>query len=96
MGLFSLLCMLGAAAICLREGYKLFCGIPAAGSQSRRRVFLWNIVPGALLALLGAGLLTAGVHRIVSHDAQTQRLVPGSRGAVWHHAPNSHILRKSV
>ena len=86
MGLFSLLCILGAAAICLHEGYKLFCGIPAAGSQTRGRVFLWNIIPGAVLALLGAGLLTAGVHRIVSHDAQAHRSVRGSHGVVWHSA----------
>jgi len=94
MGLFSLLCILGAAAICLHEGYRLFCGIPAAGNQSRARVFLWNIIPGAILALLGAGLLTAGVHRIVSHDAQAHRVIPSSRGALWHHGSTRNSLER--
>ena len=50
VGTFGLLC------ICV--GYQLFCELPT-GRRSRMAVVALNLVPGALLALFGTGVLTA-------------------------------------
>jgi hypothetical protein len=76
-----------AGLTCIWLGYKLFCGLPAIsvdGPQaSRSSVFLMNVVPGALLALVGSGLLTADA-RVLTHHSNRSH-TPAGQGASWHH-----------
>jgi hypothetical protein len=59
--------------ICILAGYRLFCGLPAR-HYSQLTVFTLNILPGALLALFGAGLLTAQARALVVHHPPTHRV----------------------
>jgi len=75
--------------ICIYAGYKLFCGLPAMnGGKSRANwltVFLINVVPGALLALVGTGLLMGQVRSVFSHPASIRGHQP-AEGTTWHRA----------
>lgn len=51
---------------CIYAGYLLFCGLPAARTaRSKARVFAINIVPGALLALIGMTVITAQLRSVM-------------------------------
>ena len=75
--------------ICIYAGYKLFCGLPAMnGGKSRANwltVFLINVVPGALLALVGTGLLMGQVRSVFSQPASIRGHQP-AEGTTWHRA----------
>jgi hypothetical protein len=73
---------------CIYAGYWLFCDLPAMSGRgsrvNRAAVFLLNIVPGALLALSGAALLTTEARGILSHRPAVQRHAPAAEGTSWH------------
>ena len=88
---------------CILTGYRLFCNLPAINGEMRnghpRRarlttVLLTNVVPGALLALLGAGLLTTEIRGLFSHEPQIQRRQP-VQGTSLHRA-NATRLSQSA
>ena len=64
--------------ICIYAGYVLFCGLPAARrGRSRMRLFLLNLLPGALLALIGMSAVTWQVKSVIApHRVVRQRQVP--------------------
>jgi hypothetical protein len=87
MDRIAMLFLTGVGIMCLYAGYKLFCGLPAInGTQtSRTSVFLLNIVPGALLALIGTGILAAEARNLVAADRPLiHRHHSGEEGASWH------------
>ena len=75
----------GVGVLLIYAGYKLFCGLPALNGSgvSRSGVFLMNIVPGALLALVGTGLIAHGILPHKSIVPVTHRH-KASEGATWH------------
>jgi len=75
----------GLGLFCIFLGYRLFCGLPAMNGlrASRSSVILLNVVPGALLALFGAGLLTAEVRGVISHRPPISYHQPAA-GTAWH------------
>jgi hypothetical protein len=82
----AMLLLTGVGAACIYAGYKLFCGLPAMKSDarvSRAGVLLLNVIPGAILALIGTGLLTAEAHSLVAHRATIQSHHRASEGASW-------------
>ncbi len=86
-------------ATCIYAGYQLFCGLPALNGHlngqgprmTRAGVLLLNVVPGALLALLGTGILTAEVRGIVTHRPAFQRHIPAAEGTSWHPAKSGFL-----
>jgi hypothetical protein len=64
--------------ICIYAGYVLFCGLPAARiGRSRMRLLLLNIVPGALLALIGMTAITSQVKSVLEpHRIVRERQTP--------------------
>jgi hypothetical protein len=86
MDRIAMLLIAGAGLACIYVGYRLFCGLPAisrGGPQvSRSSVFLMNVVPGALLALVGSGLLTAEARSVLSHRPVVRHHIPAA--AAWH------------
>lgn len=92
MDRFAMLLIASLGLACIYVGYKLFCGLPALRGDgpgaSRAGVVLLNVIPGALLALAGAGILMADVHGATSHGAGhgsgIHRHEPAT-GASWHH-----------
>jgi hypothetical protein len=77
-------------ATCIYAGYRLFCGLPllSAGERgvSRARVLLLNVIPGALLALLGTALITTEARAMMPHRAGVERYQPPTEGTSWHPA----------
>lgn len=73
---------------CIYAGYRLFCDLPAMNGDrpqaNRVGVFLVNIIPGALLALIGVGLLSAEVHGAMSHQPAGVHRHQPAEGASWH------------
>jgi hypothetical protein len=69
---------------CIYAGYRLFCGLPSMKTNSRAKVWLMNVVPGALLALFGTFLFTSEARAMVSHHAPIQRRQPAAEGTSWH------------
>jgi len=90
----AMLLMAGVGVACIYIGYQLFCGLPAiagsARSVSRTRVFLMNVVPGALLALIGAGILTAETRNILPHRHAAIRQKAAPEGVSWHPAKSGY------
>ena len=84
---FAVLLLTSLGFACLFAGYKLFCGLPALNGEtsraSRTGVLLLNIIPGILLALIGAGVLTAQVEGILAHHQSAERH-ESPDGASWH------------
>jgi hypothetical protein len=78
---FAALFLTGIAVICIYAGYQLFCDLPAASRGNRLRVFLLNIVPGALLALIGMGIFTAQVRTLISHKPFVEKHQRSTAGA---------------
>ncbi len=74
---------------CIYAGYRLFCGLPALNPHrpvNRASVYALNVIPGVILALSGAGLLTAQALIPLSHrhsSTSIERRVPS--GAAFHH-----------
>jgi len=67
MNWLGMLFFTGLAVVCIHAGYQLFCGLPALRCTGRLGTFVLNIIPGALLALIGMGILTAQVRSLVLH-----------------------------
>jgi hypothetical protein len=88
MDRIAMLFLAGVGIACICVGYRLFCGLPALGQPSRRAsrsvVFLLNIVPGALLALIGAGILTAETRSMIVHRQATRHMQPAAQGTSRH------------
>jgi hypothetical protein len=87
MDWIAMLFVAAVGASCVYAGYKLFCGLPALSDgprASRASVLLLNVVPGALLALIGMGLLTAEARGLVSHRPAIRRQTQPAEGASWH------------
>ena len=88
MDRIATLFFMAVGLMCIYAGYKLFCGLPAIHRQgaraSRTSVFLLNIIPGALLALAGTGLLAAQTRGLLSHRPAVHRHGPAEEGASWH------------
>jgi len=86
----------GVGVLLIYAGYKLFCGLPHmnGSSASRTSVFLLNIVPGALLALVGTGLVAQGIwpHKQTTPLVNRHR---ASEGATWHRN-KPHVLPRSA
>jgi hypothetical protein len=64
--------------ICIYAGYVLFCRLPAArAGRSRMRLFFLNLLPGALLALIGMSAITYQVKSVIApHRVVRQRQAP--------------------
>lgn len=90
----AMLLLMGLGVACIYVGYQLFCGLPAIGGSparvSRTRVLLVNVIPGALLALIGAGILTAGTRNILPRRHAIVHQKPASEGASWHPGKSSY------
>ncbi len=88
MDRFAMLFLAGLGLACICAGYQLFCGLPAMTGPRPRvspaSVLLLNIIPGALLALIGAGILTAETHSIVSHKHVVPHRRSAGEGVSWH------------
>jgi hypothetical protein len=85
----------GVGVLLIYAGYKLFCGLPHMNENtSRASVFLMNIVPGALLALVGTGLVAHGLfsHQAAPAAAHRHR---ASEGATWHRNKPAIIPRSA-
>jgi hypothetical protein len=63
--------------------------------MNRISVFLLNVVPGALLALVGAGILMADVHGLTHRRPVTEHRRPGAEGTSWHHGAASAPSREA-
>jgi len=89
MDRIATLFLAGIGLALIYGGYKLFCGLPAINRQgapaSRTSVFLLNVIPGALLALAGTGLLAAQTRGLLSHRPAVHRHGPAEEGTSWHH-----------
>jgi hypothetical protein len=90
--------VIGLACIC--AGYQLFCGLPAMqGGQGRRgpaSIVLMNLVPGALLALFGTGILTAQALALSSHrPASLEHRLPAADGTLRPHPVPLHHARSA-
>ena len=85
---FAVLLLTSLGFACLFAGYKLFCGLPALNGEtsraSRTGVLLLNIIPGILLALIGAGVLTAQVEGILSHRNRLVERHQSPDDTSWH------------
>ncbi len=70
--------LVAAGLACIYSGYVLFCGLPAARrGRSRLRLLFLNLLPGAMLALIGMGAITYQVTSVVApHRVVRQRPVP--------------------
>ena len=77
----------GLAFVCIYAGYQLFCGLPALRRAGRLGTFVLNIIPGALLALIGMGILTAEVRSLVLHKTAVLWHRPAGEGAAFHRDP---------
>lgn len=81
-----LLAALGAA--CIYAGYKLFCDLPVMGGPGLRAthaaVLLLNMVPGGLLALCGAALVTTQARGVLAHRPAIHSNAPPAEGTSWH------------
>lgn len=66
---------------CIYAGYVLFCGLPAArAGRSRTRLLCVNILPGALLALIGMSVITFQVKSVIApHRVVPERQAPAER-----------------
>ncbi|HVW09436.1 MAG TPA: hypothetical protein VHC90_12680 [Bryobacteraceae bacterium] len=60
-----LLAVIGLA--CIYAGYVLFCGLPSARwGRSKLRLLALNILPGAVLASIGVGVIMFQVKSVVT------------------------------
>jgi hypothetical protein len=76
--------------VCIAVGYRLFCGLPALRPQHRTpraAVFMLNILPGALLALFGAGLVTVQARTLLSKHPEIHQHEPATQETGWPHTP---------
>jgi hypothetical protein len=78
--------MSAAGLACIYAGYVLFCGLPAArAGRSRMRLFLLNILPGALLALIGMSVITTQVKSVIRpHRVVRQQQAPAQPAGLHH------------
>jgi len=80
----------GLGALCIYAGYRLFCELPVTRRQgapaSLAAVILLNMVPGALLALFGAGLFTVEARGMMTRRPGIRYQTPSAEGTSWHHA----------
>jgi hypothetical protein len=97
MDRIAMLFFAGLGSICIYAGYKLFCGLPLLNGQtsspSRKAVLLMNVVPGAVLALVGTGILTTEARSLTSHRPTVQRHEPAAQGAQWHRRKSGFLAR---
>jgi len=83
------LALIGIA--CIFAGYHLFCGLPSLKRRtSRTGLFLFNLLPGALLAIFGMGLATTEVHAFLTPRSAFHRHAVPVEGTSFH-APLRHI-----
>ena len=87
-------------ATCIYAGYRLFCGLPvlsvAHRPVSRTHVLLLNVVPGALLALIGTALLTTEARAMMPHKTGVERYHPPTEGTSWHPAAEPRRADRSA
>lgn len=80
-------------------GYRLFCGLPVLNNRgsgrpaTRRAVFLLNIVPGALLALFGTGLLMAEARGAIAPRPAVRHHRLSPEGTSWRPAALPGLTR---
>ena len=78
------LLLIAAGLFCVAAGYWLFCESPALRrSVTIRRLFWGNIVPGALLALFGTGLVTVQTRSLLAHRPDVRRHAPAAQDTSW-------------
>jgi hypothetical protein len=79
------LAMMAIGGVSLYMGYRLFCDTPQVSEERLRAVVLRNFVAGALLALLGLGILfhEARAFAAQSHEARRgwNRKKPAEQGS---------------
>jgi len=68
--------------ICIFVGYRLFCGLPSR-QYPRATVFVLDILPGAVLALFGAGLFTTQARAMFAHRPSMHRVAPAEQDTAW-------------
>jgi hypothetical protein len=75
-------------AICIYAGYRLFCDLPVLRREGQRAnraaVLLVNMIPGALLALFGAALITTEARGMLTHRPAIRYQAPAAQGTSWH------------
>jgi hypothetical protein len=84
--------------ICIAVGYRLFCGLPALRRQHRTpraALFVLNILPGALLALFGAGLFTVQARTLLSKHPGIHQHEHATQETGWPHT-SAHIPSRSA
>ena len=97
MDLLASLLVASIGVACIAAGYRLFCGLPALSGQrppvSRFGVVVRNVIPGILLTLIGAGVLTAEVRGVLTHRLPVRHVQrgPGSR-----HSGLSHFSDRAA
>ena len=67
------LAMMAIGGVSLYMGYRLFCDAPQAGEERVRSVVLRNFVAGALLAVLGLGILFNEARAFASQSHEAHR-----------------------
>jgi len=78
------LTLMAVGLICICAGYRLFCDLPGLRSGPRYSyVFFLNILPGALLALFGAALVTSQAQTILTHRQGIHRRQPATEDTAW-------------
>jgi hypothetical protein len=79
------LAMMAIGGVSLYTGYRLFCDAPQASEERIRGVVLRNFVAGALLAVLGLGILFHSARALAaqSHEAHQgwNKTKPTERGS---------------
>jgi hypothetical protein len=98
MPLAATLILAALGILCVVLGYRLFCGLPVMRGNypaSRSTALLLNILPGAILALFGAGLFTAEARTLVNRHPAIQRHIPATQQTGWPHSP-THIPSRAA
>ncbi len=81
---------------CIYAGYRLFCGLPAlrTAPADPASVVLRNMLPGALLAVTGAALLTVQAQAVLGAHTGPRRHTPPVEGTSWHR-PGPHFVERA-
>lgn len=78
------LTLMAIGLILIAAGYRLFCELPRLRPGNRYiSVFFLNIIPGALLALFGAALVTVQAQTLLAHKPAIHRRQPATQDTVW-------------
>lgn len=85
----------GLGGICIYAGYRLFCTAPVAGGRTelarRTKAVLANFLPGAVLALFGAAILTTAAQSLFMKKPAAHGRTPASGTSLRLHHTRTEI-----